>query len=187
MTTDPVRIIALNPAQFTDEQQQAVGDWSVLNFSRVLAHHPALYRVYVPFIEKVISFTELPPRDREVIVLYLLSRCGERYELGHHIDIARDKVGMSEADIEAITDNHDGLSAFDKLLVRATEELLTQFRISDTTWAALAATYSPVQLMEVVGLVGCYSTMAMMTRSFGIQPEDRQQVEKRLAELRTYD
>jgi hypothetical protein len=40
--------------------------------------------------------------------------------------------------------------------------------------------------MEVVGLVGCYTTMAMLTRSFDIQPEPKSDAEQRLAELRDY-
>lgn len=187
MNQHSVRIPPLNPEDFNEEQKAAVGEWGVLNFSRVLAHHPALYRVFVPYIEKVISYTDLSPRDREVICLRVLSRCGEHYEFGHHVDIARDKVGMTDADIDAVMHRGDTLSAREQLLINACDELVQDFCISENTWQALAEQYSTVELMEVVGLVGCYTTMAMLTRSFGIQPESRGEVEKQLAALRTYD
>jgi hypothetical protein len=44
--------------------------------------------------------------------------------------------------------------------------------VSDDTWRALAERYSPIQLMEVVALVGCWTLAAMMTKSYGIQLED---------------
>jgi len=185
MQEESPRITPLAPDEFTTEQKEVVGDWSVLNFTRVLAHHPALYRVFVPFIEKVISFTDLPPWDREVLVIRTLDQCNEHYEANHHVDIAN-KVGMTIAQVAAVKSGGEDLSAFDRWLIKAADELVHQYRISDKTWQALEERYSTIQLMEVVGLVGCYTTMAMLTRSFGIQPERKEEVDKRLAELRTY-
>lgn len=185
MQADPVRLTPLNPQEFTAEQKQVVGAWDVLNFSRVMARHPALYRVFVPFIEKVIRFTELPPRDREVLVIRVLALCHETYEADHHIDIAR-KVGMSDAEIEAIKARSDQLSVPDRQLIDAADELVQKHCLSDASWQTLSQRYSTVQVMEVVGLVGCYTTMAMLTRSFGMQSEPKTDAEQRLSELRDY-
>ncbi len=190
------RISPLSPEQFTAEQKELVGPWSVLNFSRVLAHHPALYRVFVPLVEKVIRYTELPPWDREVLVIRTLAQCGETYEASHHVDIAHG-VGMSDAQIQTViqiqaatqidaADGGAGLSEFDGWLIKAADELVQQYRISDATWQALAQRYSTVELMEVVGLVGCYTAMAMVTRSFAIPLEQREATAEHLAELRQY-
>lgn len=179
------RIAPLRPEEFNDEQKAVVGQWGVLNFSRVLAHHPALYRVFVPFIEKVISYTNLSPWDREVLVIRALDQCNEVYEATHHVDIAH-KAGMSDAQIESVKRGGADLSEFDRWLIKAADELVHEFRISDATWQALAQRYSTVELMEVVGLVGCYTTIAMVTRSFGIALEPKGEVAARLAELRTY-
>ena len=185
MQPDPIRIAPLDPENFTAEQQALVGGWSVLNFSRVLAHHPALYRTFVPLVEKVIRYTELPPRDREILVIRVLALCGESYEAGHHVDIAH-KVGMTDTEIAAIKHSNETLGEFDRWLIRAADELVKQFRVSDETWAALSQHYSDVQMMEVVGLVGCYTAMAMITRSFGMQPESAQSTADDLKELRDY-
>src|SRR3546814_8723581 len=86
MNASSPRIPPLHPEEFTDEQKELVGPWSVLNFSRVLARHPSLYRVFVPVVEKVIRYTDLPPRDREVLVIRTLAQCNETYEADHHAD-----------------------------------------------------------------------------------------------------
>ena len=184
MTDLPPRIPALAPAEFTAEQAALVGDWSHLNFSRVMAHHPAAYRAFVPLIDKLIRQTELPPRDREILVLRTLALSDETYEAHHHLLIARN-AGMSDAEIQAARTGQ-GLAPFDQLLARAAEELLADQRVSDATWRGLAARYTPVQLMEVVLLVGGYATMAMATRSFGIQLEHGADTYDRISELRQY-
>ena len=183
--TDSPRIPPLHPDEFSAEQKAVVGDWGVLNFSRVLARHPALYRVFVPFIEKVISFTDLPPWDREVLVIRALDQCGDVYEATHHVDIAY-KVGMTDAQIASIKAGGADLSEFDRGLIRAADELVHDFRISDATWQALAERYSTVEMMEVVGLIGCYTTIAMVTRSFEMQLESKEETAAQLAALRTY-
>src|SRR3546814_5760314 len=74
-----------------------------------------------------------------------------------HADIAG-KCGMSAAEIAAVKEGAgDGLSAFDLQLINAADELLRDKFISAMTWKKLAERYTTLQLMEVVGLVGCRS------------------------------
>lgn len=180
--TEP-RIPPLSPDEFTPEQAELVGAWSNLVFSRVLARRPDMYRIFLPFIEKVIADTKLPPRDRQIVVLRTLAAAGDTYELHHHRVISV-KTGMSEAEIEAAASG-EGLTGFDRTLADAAEELLREQTIGDATWAALAARYSEEQLMEVVFLSGCYVTMAMLTKSFGMPLEDDEE-NARINALREY-
>ncbi len=71
------------------------------------------------------------------------------------------------------------------MLARAAEELVSDFSISDETWIALAEHYSEPELMEIVGLVGAYTTMAMLTRALGLQLEDGDTMKSFIA-LRQY-
>jgi alkylhydroperoxidase family enzyme len=186
MRETSVRIPAVSPDEFTDEQRALVGDWSSLNFSRVLIQHPGAYRVFVPYIDKVIRGSNLPPRDREILIIRTLALGGDVYEAHHHASIAR-KSGMTELEIEAIrTGDASSLSKFERFLIVAPEELIRQHRIGEATWHALSERYSSQQLMEVVFLVGCYSVMAMITLSFGIELEQDTGVDERLAQLRQY-
>jgi len=165
------RIPPVAPEDFTPEQKSLVGDWTALNFSRVIVEHPGLYRTLIPLIGQLISGSALPPRDREVLILRTLTLSDEVYEYRHHVLIAQ-KAGMTDAEIEAAARGGADLAPFDQALVRAADELVREQRVSDPTWRTLAERYSQVQLMEVVAVVGLYALMAMLTKSFDIELED---------------
>ena len=184
MTVTTPRVPPLEPSEFTPEQAALVGDWTHLVFSRVLVRHPAMYRSFVPFIKQLIAGTTLPPRDREVLVLRTLALAGETYEAHHHAMIAAN-AGMSAADIAAAA-NGTAVEDFDTVLIRAAGELFGGQDMSDATWAALRERYSEEQAMEVVFLVGCYVTMAMLTKSFGMPLEGEEQDFERITALRQY-
>jgi 4-carboxymuconolactone decarboxylase len=186
MVESSVRIPALAPQDFTDEQKALVGDWASLNFSRVLVQHPSAYRVFLPYIDKTIRGSNLPPRDREILITRTLALGGDVYEAHHHVAIAL-KSGLTLEEIEWIRAGKTAeLPQFERHLVQAAEELIRQHRIGDQTWQNLSQRYSQQQLMEVVLLVGCYSVMAMMTLSFGIEVEKGEEIDQRLAQLRQY-
>ena len=185
MDEPEVRVPPLDVAEFSEEQAALVGEWTHLNFSRVLVRHPALYRAFMPYIAQVIPGSSLPPRDREVLVLRTLALGGDTYEAHHHVQIAL-KAGMSEADIAAVRVADPGLSEWDRTLVRAADELVHEQKLSDASWALLGMRYSQGQQMEVVFLVGCYNVMAMLTNSFGIALEDDPEADARLKAIRQY-
>jgi alkylhydroperoxidase family enzyme len=178
MRLTPPRVPPVSPDSATDEQKALLnGWWRDLNFSRVMAQHPALYQVFVPVIEKVIARTNLPPRDRQILVLRTLALCEEVYESTHHAHISHG-AGLTEADIEAARTDGASLSPFEHVLVKAASELVRGHCISDATWAALGECYSQVQKMEVVGLVGTYTMLAMIMRSYGVQLETPEELDR---------
>lgn len=184
MTNSP-RIPPLSPDSFTDEQKALVGDWSTLNFSRVVVQHPDVYRTFIPFLDKLIRGSNLPARDREILILRCLILCDETYEARHHELIAR-KAAMTDAEIASARSGGKGLSVWEQTLTKAAEELVNDHCVNEETWQALAQKYSPAQMMEVVFLVGVYTLMAMVTKSFGITVEDGTETFTRLAQLRQY-
>jgi alkylhydroperoxidase family enzyme len=162
----PVPVEAL-----TNEQRELVGAYAHLNFSRVMARHPALYRAFMPFGEQLMARTTLGARDRQILILRTCALCDEAYETAHHIQIAR-SLGFSEAEIEAARTGGPGLPQADEVLLRAAEELVRDRRVGDATWATLSQRYPTAQVMEAVILVGDYVMLSMVTRSFEIQFED---------------
>jgi 4-carboxymuconolactone decarboxylase len=180
-----VRVPPLPVSEFSAEQATLVGDWTHLTFSRVLVRHPGMYRVFVPYIAQVIAGSTLPPRDREVLVLRVLAVGKDVYEAHHHMQIAL-KAGLSEAEIAAVRRGDASLPEWDQTLIRAADELVAGQQLRDASWAALGAHYSQEQQMEVVFLVGCYTTMAMLTNSFGIALEDDPEADEKLKAMRQY-
>jgi len=179
------RIPPLSPENFTDEQKTLVGDWGTLNFSQVVVQHPDVYKVFIPFLDKLVRGSNLPPRDREILVLRCLALCHESYEAQHHASIAR-KAGMTDGEIAAAGSGDERLSPWERTLARAAEELVHKQCVGDETWQALAQRYAPAQLMEVVFLVGTYTLMAMVTKSFGIAVEHGAETFSQLEQLRQY-
>lgn len=165
------RIPALDPAAFSDEQKALVGEWTYLEFSRVLINSPRMYGTFVPWLKELIAETALPARDRQIVCLRMLEMCGDVYEKTHHVVISR-KCGLNDEEIAAfISGEGDVLTDDDRDVLAACAELYSEQRISDTTWAKLSRRYSQEQLMELVFLAGCYHTMGMLTKSFDIQLE----------------
>jgi alkylhydroperoxidase family enzyme len=64
-----------------------------------------------------------------------------------------------------------GWSDDEVALLRATDELHADSRISDATWTALAARWDAQQLIEVCMVVGQYHLVAMTLNSLGVEPE----------------
>ena len=172
MTDHPIRVAPARASELSEEQSALLGGWGAMNFAAVLINHPDYYKVFLPVIAKVIAGTNLPPHDRQILVLRTLAVCDESYEAQHHALISKG-AGLADDAVAAAADADAPLSGFDATLARAAVELVRGQRIADPTWAALAERYSKAQLMEVVGLVGTYTTMAMLTKSFGIQREDQ--------------
>jgi 4-carboxymuconolactone decarboxylase len=186
MNANAVRIPPLPVENFTAEQTELVGDWKHLVFSRVLINSPRMYRGFVTHLADLVARTILPPRDRQIICVRMLELCGDVYELTHHLTISRN-AGLTEEEITAFREGEGAcLTDFDHTLLKATAELQHDQYISDATWAALAARYSQEQLMEVVFLAGCYLTMAMLTKSFGIALESAPGEFERINTLRSY-
>ena len=96
MPTYDIRVSPLDPAAFSDQQKELVGDWSDLIFCRVLVKHPEMYSVFLPYIKEVIANTSLPPREREILVLRALALAEDVYETHHH-EAARDAARLKAA------------------------------------------------------------------------------------------
>jgi 4-carboxymuconolactone decarboxylase len=79
-------------------------------------------------------------------------------------------VGMTDADVERIARGPDAPGdAVEAVLLRATDELYRDDRVSDATWTALAAHFDTRQLMDVLVSVAGYRTASMAINSAGVQ------------------
>lgn len=174
MTTYKTRIPPLNLDALTDEQASVLGDRNdprcELNLFKTLVQHPSLLKIYTPFAMQLGRQSILPPREREIAVLHTLGRCKEVYETAHHLHIGQ-KIGLSVAEIESAKQDGAILSAQEQTLIKAVDELMEKYCLSDHTWAALAERYSTEQLIEFVFVVGSYTMGAMVNNTLGIQPE----------------
>jgi 4-carboxymuconolactone decarboxylase len=157
---------------YTPDQAALASGRDIYNMTRMLVNHPDFYRVFVPYVDKLMSRSLLPHRDREILILRTLVLCNESYEEQHHVRIAQ-TLGMSAAEVEAVkTGQGAALGAFDRMLVRAAQELVNDRCLSNDAWGALAKTYNVDQMIEVVFLVGAFAMLSMATNSFGMPLDD---------------
>jgi alkylhydroperoxidase family enzyme len=112
----------------------------------------------------------LTPRHRELLLMRIGVLCRSEYEWAAHMRAGKG-VGMTDADVERIARGPDapGGDALETALLRATDELYRDDRVSDATWEALAARLNTQQLMDVVVAITGYRTASMAINSAGVQ------------------
>jgi alkylhydroperoxidase family enzyme len=178
MDTSPPRIEPL-AAEDRDERTEellrslrADPDGADLNIFATLAHHPRLLKRWSAFGGVLLYGGELPARERELLILRTAANCDADYEWGQHAVIGA-AAGLSEDEIArcAAAVDEAGWSDDDAALLRAADELHHAARVSEETWAALAATHSPSQLIEICMVVGQYHLVAFTVNSAGVQRE----------------
>jgi 4-carboxymuconolactone decarboxylase len=153
----------------------ATGDDEVRvpNVVGTLMRHPALAGPFLAYNSTLLRTPTLDARHRELTILRVAARTDAVYEWAQHIRIAAG-LGVTEAEIAAIGRGPDDgeWSALEADLLRATDELIDDYLVSDATWERLAAQLDERQLMELVFVVGTYTALAMAFNSFGLQLDD---------------
>ncbi|MEE4283296.1 MAG: carboxymuconolactone decarboxylase family protein [Pseudomonadales bacterium] len=171
------RVKALNEQEWDTEAQELLAPFvkqgRVFNIFRTLANHPALAKRWMVFANHILGKSTLSVRDRELLILRIGWLCQAGYEWGQHVQIAR-QAGMSDEEIRSARTGPDtaGLSALDKLLLEATDELHADAFVSDITWQGLQQHYNTQQLMDLVFTVGQYNLVCMALNSFGVQLDE---------------
>jgi hypothetical protein len=78
---------------------------------------------------------------------------------------------VTEEEIAAIRAGADGgsWSPLEADLLRATDQLLDDYRVDDTTWARLATQFDETALTEMLYVVGTYTLLAMVFNGLGVE------------------
>ena len=171
------RIEPLPPGTLPDDVRVALEGWLRPDATEVIkpldtfARHPDLARPFLAFNRHLFQST-LPPRTRELLILRTAAICGNSFERDQHELIGR-REGLDDDEIARTVDGPDaaGWSAADAALVRAVDELLSGWTISDATWGALSETHDDRQLMDLVFTVGSYALLAMAFNAFGVSSD----------------
>jgi alkylhydroperoxidase family enzyme len=112
-------------------------------------------------------------RQREILALRTAYLAGCGYEWAHHAASGKE-VGLSDQEIELLATPAASSSweESDANLIRAADELVISYFISDELWSDLATRWTGQQLTEVVLTVGHFSMLAMALNAIGVQLED---------------
>lgn len=173
MTDRPTstRLPPVEQSQWTPSARELLAGVSdgdqVPNIFATLIRAEGLLRKWLPFGGKLLN-GKIPIRDRELLVLRTGWNCRAEYEWAQHVAIGL-KVGLTRDEIDKVaTGPAADWDEFDAALLRAADELNSNFCLSDETWSALADRYNEQQMIEVLMLVGQYTMIAMTLNSLGV-------------------
>ncbi|MFX0082616.1 MAG: carboxymuconolactone decarboxylase family protein [Candidatus Hodarchaeota archaeon] len=146
---------------------------TIFNLRATLMRHKDLFLRWGLFANQVFVRSEIPPREKELIISRTAWLCKSEYEWQHHITGAKRAGLFSDQLIDRIKEGPDaeGWDPFDATLVRAVDELYTDNFISDSTWNILSERYKINQLIEILFIVGYYNLLALVLNSLGVQLE----------------
>jgi len=126
-----------------------------------LGQHRRLFWSWVPFAAVLLAFGKLRRRDTELIILRVGQLRGCEYELQQHRRIAKRRGIDTETQAKVFQGPQaDGLSARDRALLGAVDELVGTRTLSPVAWRSLSSYLDQPQMIEFVTLVGQYDALA---------------------------
>lgn len=147
-----------------------------LNVYRTMAHHPALLTAWAPLRQHVVKDNALGPELTEVVILRAGFRLGSAYEWAHHVSRAL-ALGFSDARINAIRGVPQRSTGLDGLIIEAVDALLDEHRLSETQEAALAEAIGRTAVMDLIAMVGFYSVLGYLLKTYDTPIDDAIQKE----------
>jgi alkylhydroperoxidase family enzyme len=133
--------------------------------------NPPADRVRGPVNQHILNATTLPVRLRELLLMRIGVLCRSEYEWAAHSRLGR-QAGMTDADVARIVAGPESGEPGDPLetaLLRATDELFRDDRVSDATWRAAAKGLDAKQLLDMLIAVGGYRATSMAINTAGVQ------------------
>ncbi|GFG51259.1 carboxymuconolactone decarboxylase [Mycolicibacterium agri] len=139
------------------------------NILSTFVNHPALTKEFLRFNVHLLFNSTLPPRLRELAILRVAHRTDSQYEWVQHVRMGMAE-GLTEDDIAGVQ-RGEASDPFDRTVLAAVDELLDKYELSDATWSALGERFDTRQRMDFVFTVGCYVTVSMALKTFGVELE----------------
>lgn len=183
----PPRIPPLDRTSVADEVQVAtarlrggvVGDVAPLPLEAIpeimftMCRFPDLWdRIMALSIQMQSETGVLEPRDRQLAILRTAWLLQAPFEWGEHVRHSK-KVGITSKEIERATagSSAEGWSEHERAIMRAAEELRDNVFVSDATWEQLSKRLNDHQLVELLVLIGQFTTVAYLQNSLRLRLE----------------
>jgi 4-carboxymuconolactone decarboxylase len=169
----PVRQDELTDAMRAFLQKWAGGIFRGADTNPVLltfAHHPKLADLFSEFNIHLLSTNTLPVKQRQIAIMRLAWICKATYMWSSHLNTSV-RCGLQPDMFGPIQAGADDpyFSEFERVVIRATEELVNDRKISDGNWQALMQEWNNQQMLDFLFTVGAYVTVAGVMRSTGVQ------------------
>ena len=165
----PDRLPAIPEALWTDEQRAAVAEFSAgrgyapLGPFWVMLRSPEVMLRAKAMGDYLRYRNRLPKDISEMVILHTARAWSQSFEWVHHARYARE-AGLADDIIAAIADGRRPavLSSIQAAAYDFTAELQANKRVSDVTYARAAAAFGEPGVIDLIGLQGYYTMLAMM-------------------------
>lgn len=158
------RIPPLAPEHMTPELAEVhrTNPAGKLNVFGLQCHAPTCFPAYAQLAQAVFAKLDVPPLERELVVLVVavLEEC--EYEWAQHAQIAA-SMGIPPAQIDAIRAGDFTSAVFNEretALFEFTRQTVKNVRVDDPAYNAVAAFYSHRQIIELLYTIGSYMMLA---------------------------
>jgi 4-carboxymuconolactone decarboxylase len=174
--TRPVRLPPLPADQWDDAVDDALAVMlpkerrnpeNASNILGTFVRHPGLTKEFLKFNVHLLFRSTLPPRLRELAILRVAHRTNSEYEWFQHVKMGL-REGLTQDEIAGVQ-RGESSDDFDRTVLTGVDELMDSYELSDATWSALSARFDERQRMDFVFTIGCYITVAMALKTFGIE------------------
>ena len=162
------RLPTIPPDQYDAEQEQAADAFRALRGADVfgpfeaLMHSPRLMTLAQAVGEYLRYHSGIGATLSELVILITARNWSQDYEWHVHSPVA-EKAGIKAEIIAAIRDGRRpvGMSEDETLVYEFTTELQRDKRVSDATWARAEQRFGKPALVEMTGISGYYTFLAM--------------------------
>jgi 4-carboxymuconolactone decarboxylase len=174
----PPRMSPVRQEEMTDEMRAFLQKWTGGIFRRAdsnpvlltFAHHPRLADLFSQLNIHLLSTSTLPVKQRQIAIMRLAWICKATYMWSSHLSTSV-RAGLEPEMFRPIQVGADDpyFTEFERVVIRATEELVNDRKIGDENWQALMKEWSNQQMLDFLFTVGAYVTIAGVMRSTGVQ------------------
>lgn len=168
----------VQPEEMTDEISAFLAKWTGGIFKNAdtnpvlltFAHHPRLADLFSQLNIHLLSTSTLPVRLRQIAIMRTAWLCKATYMWSSHLNTSI-SCGLEPEIFVPIQVGADDpyFSDFERVVINATEELLSDRKIGDKNWEALTTEWNNQQMLDFMFTVGAYVTVAGVMRSTGVQ------------------
>ncbi|MET0239765.1 MAG: carboxymuconolactone decarboxylase family protein [Sphingobium sp.] len=183
----PPRIAPVDRASVAEEVQAAtnklrggvVGDHAPLpldvipEIMFVMCRFPVLWdRIMALSLHLQSETGALPVRDRQLAILRTAWLLQAPYEWGEHVRHSK-ACGLSDEEIERVITGSaaSGWTDHERAILTACEELRQDVFVSDATWATLSESFDDTQMVELLVLIGQFTSVAYLQNSLRLRLE----------------
>ena len=146
---------------------------SPTNFLKTLVRHPPAVVGLAPLACYIIRQSSVPAFDQRLLGLRVAWLCQSQVIWAEQTAACR-ALGLGDIDFKRLAQKPDAQwDGQGSVVLRAADEIYSQSGITQVTWAALEAGYSPRQIIDIIFTVTEYLMFSMLANSFMIQPDER--------------